>query len=293
MNLEIWKKAWRDAFWLLAGCVTVLFAFMWLFVYMTSFVPASAFVDFVAELPDRTHGMFGIGIKEAASWPGRLSLSFVDPTVVVIAAIWAIARGSDTVSGPLDRGTMEMLLAQPVSRMGVLFSHATVTVLGAGLLAIAAWSGLRCGIATVNVEQTKMFFFKETVPLSTLIDSSHYVYAAVNLFSFTVFTAAVATVVSACGRYRWRTIGIAGGFLIVQIIIKMLGLAARELNWVFRFTYLGAYWPQVIAVEAMKPLPNRVWELSWQYNGILLGAAIACYIAAAVIFHRRDLPAPL
>ena len=50
MNFTIWKKAWRDAFWLLAGCVTILFAFMWLYVFMTSFVPASAFVDFVAEV---------------------------------------------------------------------------------------------------------------------------------------------------------------------------------------------------------------------------------------------------
>ncbi len=296
MNRAVLKKEIRDAFWLLAGCAGVMFGFMWLFVYLTSFIATTAFVDFLGSLPEDMHGMAGITLQEAASWPGRLSLAFVDPTVVLISAIWSIARGSNAVSGPLDRGTLEMVLAQPVSRLSVLLTHSSVTLFGCALIAVCAWLGICAGIATVSVEQTHGFWVfssKEMVPLSELTQPRFYTHAALNLFCLTVFTAALAAFVSACGRYRWRTIGIVGGFYLIQIIVKVAGLSAAPLQWLFRFTFLGAYWPQVIAVEAMKPAPNDTWTLSLQYNGILLGLAVVCFVVACVVFHRRDLPAPL
>ncbi|NIL98929.1 MAG: ABC transporter permease subunit [Planctomycetales bacterium] len=293
MIWPIWKKSFRDAFWLLSGCTLVMFGFFWLFVYMTSLVPSSAFLEFVSQLPDETHGLFGISVRQAADWPGRLSLSFVDPTVVLVSAIWAIARGSDAVSGPLDRGTLEMLLAQPVSRLHLLVAHNVVTIVGAILMSVAAWMGLAAGIATVHVEQTSLFWFTKVVPLSDLVRPGDYSLSAVNLFALTVFSAALTTLVSAGGRYRRLTIGIIGGFYVVQVILKVAGLAASELDWLFYTTFLGAYWPQVIAVEAMQAPPNDVWWLSLKYNGLLLGGAAVCYLAAAVVFHRRDIPAPL
>jgi ABC-2 type transport system permease protein len=294
MNRAVLKKEIRDAFWLLAGCASVMFGFLWLFVYLTSFIATTAFIDLLGSLPDDMHGLAGISIQEAASWPGRLALAFVDPTVVLISAIWSIARGSAAVSGPLDRGTLEMVLAQPVSRLSVLLAHSSVTLFGCALLAVCAWLGLWAGIATVSVEQTRWFgLVKEMVPLSEITRPHFYVHSALNLFCLTVFTAALATFISACGRYRWRTIGIVGGFYVIQIIVKVAGLSAEPLQWLFRFTFLGAYWPQVLAVQAMKPAPNDAWALSLQYNGILLGLAYVCFVAAGVVFHRRDLPAPL
>ncbi len=299
MNLALWEKSLRDAFWLLLACATIMFAFLWLFVYTTSFVTASAFFEFMAELPDETQNLFGISLKEAASWRGRLALGFVDPTVVVISAIWAIARGSNSVSGPLDRGTMEMLLAQPISRISILTAHSVVTILGAAVLAVAAWCGLRAGIATVSVEESRWMglytfgFYTEEVPLADLIDARPYWFGAFNLFSLTVLAAAIATLVSACGRYRWRTIGIMGGFYFIQIIMKVAALAAEHLDWLFYGTFMGAYWPQILAVEAAKEMPNAAWSLTLQYNGILLGIAAICLVAAGLIFQRRDLPAPL
>ncbi|NIP84663.1 MAG: hypothetical protein GTO03_03545, partial [Planctomycetales bacterium] len=273
MTWVIWKKAFRDAFWLLSGCVLVMFGFFWLFVYLTSLVPSSAFLEFVSQLPRETQGLFGITVREAAGWPGRLSLAFVDPTVVLISAIWAIARGSDAVSGPLDRGTLEMLLAQPISRLHLLLAHSAVTVAGAILLATAAWLGLAAGIATVSVEQTSFFLFQREVPLADLVQPQDYALSAVNLFALTVFAAGLTTLVSAGGCYRRLTVGLVGGFYVVQIILKVAGLTAGELEWLFYTTFLGAYWPQVIAVEAMRPPPNEVWWLSLKYNGLLLGGA--------------------
>ena len=292
ITLAVWRRALAEAIWLLAGCVLVMFAFHWLFVYLSSLVSTSSFTGIFTELPDSMGGMLGISIAEAATPRGRIALGYVDPTVIIIAVVWALTRASDAVSGPLDRGTLELTLAQPVSRMTVLSANIGITILGAALIALAAWLGTCCGVATVSVRQdgvlSRFFFGKQLVLLSKLVQYRDFIPSAVNLFSLTVLMAGYTTLVSACDRFRWRTLGIAGSFTLIQIVMKMAGLATIHLQWLFRFTFLGAYWPQALALAG-----DRVWELSWRYNGVLLGLALLCYLAAAVIFNDRDLPAPL
>ena len=310
ITLAVWRRAASEAMWLLAGCVLVMFAFHWLYVYLTSLVSSSSFAGLFAELPDSMGGMLGISIAEAATPRGRIALGYVDPTVVVIVVVWALTRGSDAVSGPLDRGTLELTLAQPVSRLTVLSANMGVTLIGAALIASAAWLGTCAGVATVSVEQdnvmskvilgnfslpfaennalSRLLFAKPQVPLWKLVAYQDFIPSAVNLFSLTMLMAGYTTLVSACDRFRWRTLGIAGSFTLIQVVMKMTGLASVKLKWLFNFTILGAYWPQVLALSG-----DRVWELSWRYNGILLCGAILCYVAAAAVFTRRDLPAPL
>jgi hypothetical protein len=39
--------------------------------------------------------------------------------------------------------------------------------------------------------------------------------------------------------------------------------------------------------------PAEAWQLLVSYDAVLLGLGLAAYVAGAVIFARRDLPAPL
>jgi ABC-2 type transport system permease protein len=303
ITLAVWRRAAAEGVWLLAGCALFLFAFFWLDIYLRCLVSASALTGLLADLPESMGGMFGISIAEVASPHGRVGVTFVHPIVVVVGAFWALTRGSDSVSGPLDRGTLEVTLAQPVSRMTVLGANIGVTLLGAALLALAAWLGTCAAIATVTVEQvhplqkmifqnenflSRMLFSRQFVPLSTLVSNRDFIASAVNLFSLIALMAAYTTLISACDRFRWRTIGIAASFTLIQIVMKMAGLLAKHLEWLFHFTFLGAYWPQTLALTR-----DGAWQLAWRYNGILLGCAAGCYFAAAVVFRRRDLPAPL
>src|SRR5690606_33401342 len=128
---------------------------------------------------------------------GRVAIAYDDPLVMVVVSIWAIARGSDVVSGEINRGTMEMLLAQPIRRSALLFSHAAVTVIGAALLAYVSWLGTWVGLTFISLEE----------PVSTRI----FIPPAVNLFSLGFFLAGFSTMLSAGDRYRSRTIGIVVG----------------------------------------------------------------------------------
>jgi ABC-type transport system involved in multi-copper enzyme maturation permease subunit len=79
-------------------------------------------------IPEDWQKLSGVKLTEVATHAGRVALAFVDPVVVLGATVWGVTRGSDTVAGPLERGTMEMVLAAPVRRWAVYASHAAATV---------------------------------------------------------------------------------------------------------------------------------------------------------------------
>lgn len=274
MNRAVWSKSLLEARALLAALALLMFAFHWLFVWLTSLVDLGAYKIIMQALPGELHSMINLPIAKLATDTGRIALAYIDPVAVFAVLSWALARGSDCVAGEIGRGTMEMLLAQPVSRLSVLAIHAVVTTLGAAVLAIAAWLGTAQGIIACKLA--------DEVPLAAFVP------AAGNLFALTFFLSAVSSMISACESYRWRAIGIMGGFYMIELVIKVVGRLAPKFDWLLYGTFLGAFEPQVLVVN-----PERVWELSWRYDGTLIGLGLAAYIIAAVVFCRRDLPAPL
>jgi ABC-2 type transport system permease protein len=136
----------------------------------------------------------------------------------------------------------------------------------------------------------------------------YFVAGAVNLFCLGVALAGFSSLVSACDRYRWRTIGIVVGAYVISLILKILGQAIDEVAWLQYVSLFTAYEPQKFISMAVHR-PELVW--SWglvdsadasrplfefgalTFNAILFGFGVLSYVAAGVVFHKRDLPAPL
>jgi ABC-2 type transport system permease protein len=197
-----------------------------------------------------------------------------------------------------------------------------VTVLGAGLLAFASWLGIWVGIEvnTVEVEGPAPSIHvplldmeipiplsereMTPVPMSSQVAAEDLAPAAFNLFALGVCMAGIATFFSSWDRYRWRTIGLTTGLLLVQLVIKGVAFAAPSLAWLKRCSFFTPYEPlKWIALEARR---GEGWALTvadpktglWEWgpaahNGLLLTIGAAGFLAAAIIFSRRDLPAPL
>lgn len=276
MTRALWKKNATQALGLLAALTLLLFAFMWLFVWFTSMIPQSALLGILLSLAGPLQRIFGLPLKEVVTTEGMIALAYMDPLTLLASAIWGISRGSDVVAGELERGTLEMTLAQPVRRIEVLWSHAAITVLGCALLSVAAWLGTCTGLATVDLGE-------EAAPPMGL-----YLPPAVNLFFLSFFVAALATLFSAVDRYRWRVIGVVSGIYIVQMILKLAARMAPKVDWLLNLSFLAAFEPQKMVAD-----PDAALAMSLECNAILLGLGVACYAAATVVFCRRDLPAPL
>ena len=274
-NLTLWRKALADARSLLGWLSVLLFGFAWIFVWLSSKIELGALGDFLLNaLPRDWERVSGVPFREVATPAGRIGLAYVDPVILFALVVWSIARGSDIVAGELGRGTMEVLLAQPVRRLSVYASQAAVTVIGCLVLVLMLWLGTCAGIATVKLPGD--------VPMS------YFIAPAVNLFGMAFFLAGFTSLLSSCDSYRWRVIGLAGGFYIVSAILKVIGRMAPGWEMVAYGSFLTAVEPQAFVGN-----PEEAKNLLVEYNSILLGLGVLFYAAGATVFCRRDLPAPV
>jgi len=205
----------------------------------------------------------------------------------------------------------------------VLYSQALVTVSCLFLLSVLSWAGTTAGIYTAVVRENAppptlrlpgLGFGiplpirnteKVRVPMHERTRPEYFVPGAFNLFCLGVAWAGLSTLVSACDRFRWRTIGIVVTVYILMIVAKLLGQAFPEVAWLGWLSLFTPYEPQkFISIAAHDPA--NTWALTivgsrgeflepgpLGYGLILVAVGVVSYLAAGFVFHRRDLPAPL
>ena len=274
-NTAIWNKTWGDQRVLVLSLVALWTLFPWLYIWLSSQIPMTAFQDVLLRaIPKDWQKLSGVPFAEVATHAGRVALAFVDPVIVLAAAVWGITRGSDAVSGQLERGTMEMVLAAPVRRVAVFATQALATTAAAALL---------CGVLFAAVWAAISFG-----PWAGKVDPIRFLPAVANVFGLMVCMAGVSAGVSAADSYRWRTIGILCGFYVASLLAKLVGRLSSPLGWVGYLSVLNAYEPQRLVGDAAES-----WRLLAAYDAVLIGVGVAAYVIGAVLFSRRDLPAPL
>ena len=125
-------------------------------------------------------------------------------------------------------------------------------------------------------------------PWAGKVEPARFVPPVLNVFALMVCMAGLSACVSAADSYRWRTVGIMCGLYVAAILAKLVGRLSGVLGWVGYLSVLNAYEPQrLVGGDA------EAWALLARYDAILRGVGLAAYVAGAVIFSRRDLPAPL
>lgn len=323
MNRALLQKSITEARLLVAALGLLLFCVCWLRVFIVSRLQTGQFAAIIEQVWEQFKDFWPVPLDQLLTYTGRIAVGYNEPIIVFGVALFAISRGSDVVSGELSRGTLEMLLAQPVSRVQVLFSQSLVTIGGLAILCVLTWAGTAAGIYTTQVKEDLPppsigipglairipLSFREpekiVVPMREKTRSSYFVPGAFNLFCLGVSLAGLSAMVSAFDRYRWRTIGVIVSIFVVSLVLKLLGQAIGEVAWLQRCSLFTAYEPQKFISLAVHD-PQHMWAIALYnpqgrflepgplgYNLILLAIGGACYLAAAIAFEKRDLPAPL
>jgi len=274
-NTALWRKAWGDQRGLFLSLLALWIVFPSIYIWLSAQISMNAFAEVLLRaIPEEWQRLSGVPFSEVATYAGRVALAFVDPVVVLGATVWGITRGSDAVSGQLERGTMEMLLAQPVRRSAVFITQAVATTSGAAALIatllVGVWAGISAG------------------PWAGEVAVARYIPAALNVFGLMVCMAGLAACVSAFDMYRWRTIGIMCGFYVFSLLAKLIGRMSEAFSWVGYLSVFNAYEPQPLVAD-----PAGAWQLLARFDGVLLGLGLLAYTIGAIAFVRRDLPAPL
>ncbi len=166
--LPLVGKLLRDLRWPFFAVGTLVFAFPFLWAIITR-----RLLGQIAPFFEALGQMGGINSKDFEavlfSGPGQLmktliggdridlsqamdflSVCLVHPAMQMILALWAIARSTQAIAGEIDRGTMELLLAQPISRFQVWLSHLLVETGAIAVLALLPVAGLALGAWYIN-----------------------------------------------------------------------------------------------------------------------------------------------
>ncbi len=322
MNTALLNKYLRESVLLWIAIAIGLTGFAWFRVWIVSEVDTAKFAQILELLPKDWRRFSPVNFEWLISYLGRTALTLDEPMIMMLIGVWAIVRGSDVVSGELNRGTLEMVLSQPVSRQKIFVQHALLTIAGLLLLVLLVWLGMAIAVFSTTIEESTYPSFRlpltgysipityfgpqtQTLPMLERVHPIQFLPGIINLFSFGFFMTALAMMFSSWDRFRWRTLGIVVGIYFVSALLKFAAMASAGFRWLFYLTFFTLYEP-ALSIEIADSRPDHVWSLfrynlenQWTGAGplgmnlalILLG--IIFFWIGNSVFHRRDLPAPI
>ncbi|MDG1872312.1 MAG: ABC transporter permease subunit [Mariniblastus sp.] len=316
------KKYIAEGMLLFAAIATGVFIFCWFRVWVVGEFDTAQFRQIIDLLPKDWRKFASVDFDWLVSYLGRTSLTLDEPMLVMLVCAWGLVRGSDVVSGEIGRGTMEMLLSQPIGRRQLYLKHARLTIFFLGLLVCICWLAMSLGIWTTSVEESTypeiripVFDYRiplsflpartETVAMGSVVNPIAFLPGLINLFCLGFCLSGFAAFCSSLDRYRWRTLGIAAAFFFSNVGMKVMGMGSEKLAWIKHCSVFGQFHP----ARAIEQVQSNPWALIWLVETgpdgewvdlgilgnclILLTLGTLLYWIGLRIFIKRDVPAPM
>lgn len=221
----------------------------------------------VEDYPDALKAFLGLGenvdYTSAVGYLNSELFAFMVPLLLLIAAIGAGARAT---AGEEERGTLDLLLANPISRRRLVLDKVAALAAEIAILTSALWLAL-----VVGVEATGM-----SVSAAHLATAS--IAAALLAFAF----GAIALFLGAALGRRGAAIGIAAAGGVAAYLLNSLAELVDFLKPLRQASPFYHY----AANDALRA------GLAVEHVGFLLLLAAAAVVAALVAFDRRDLATP-
>ena len=222
------------------------------------------------EMPDFERrilqAMLGTEVSDRIGPQMLRSIVWVHPVVLALLLAHAIMFCTRVPVGEVDRGTVDVLLSLPVSRWQIFLSESFIWVVGAVTILAAAFAGNALGgLSFPPVQRAEAW--------KTLL-------VLLNLFCL----------YSAVGGFTWLLSSLSNrrGRAMTTVFIVFLGF--------FLLGYLAQFWPPLERFVFLSPLhyhrPYKVFLSGigpWKDMAILFGMGGVLWLAAGVVFSRRDL----
>jgi ABC-2 type transport system permease protein len=224
-----------------------------------------------------------------------LAIGYLHPLVIAVLCIWAIGRSAAAIAGEIDRGTMELLLAQPLARWRVILAHLCVDLVTIPVLCLGMWAGTWLGTWTFGLLE----FGAKLGPGSKMVDPWALAPGLLNVAGLLFAVSGYTLWLSAAGRFRSRVLGLAILITLVQFLVNVIAQLVDGFAFVRPLTVFYYYQPHFLILHNHWSVDlGRVWILvspSFPVNvlAVLFGVGACGYGLALLTFCRRDLPAPL
>ncbi|HQR08004.1 MAG TPA: ABC transporter permease subunit [Gemmatales bacterium] len=289
MSLTLFLKILRDLRWPLLGAAFLLTLFEGFWVKITDRFTNEVIPAILKKIPynDLFQILFeGSGKLFQAILGGEsvnlsktsdlLSVGYVHPLPQTILMIWALGRGASAISGEIERGTMELLVSQPIPRWKIITTNFMVDLVTIPTLAFCMLLGTYLGTILV--------------PLPN-IDLVPYLRGVLLAIAFAFAMSGITYAISSMGRSRWRVLAWTFGIILAMSILNLLGQLWDTLGPWRPIAIHYYFQPQYAILKNQWTLP--VAGLQVNALAVMLGVAGLGYAFALWRFSQRDLPAPL
>ena len=257
MLANVYTKAATDRLRGIAIGTLTLVAFLFLGMAVYRDIDLSVYT----EMPEVFRSMVGI---EEDTGAGALAYSAMYSSYgALVVFSLALAMGSGAIAGEERKGTLGLLLANPISRTGVLAAKAAALTTLSALAVAVLWAGGIIAPAVLDVDTT----------------GQHLGALMVHMLAGTLFFGFLALAVGAWTGNSGLAVGVSAGVMVVSFFaVGLLPLfpdvadAARAFPWYY--------------FSGSDPLANGV---DWAHIAVLLAGAAAFAVAAFAGVNRRDL----
>ncbi len=226
-----------------------------------------------------------------------MSIGYVHPLMQTLFCIWAIGRAAGAIAGELDRGTMELLLAQPLARSRLILAHLIVDLIVIPILALSLWAGTSLGtwlVSPIQIQPVELpskppaprpnltlelWPFKARLETPAIkphppdskppeealrerlkIEPLRFGRALVVVGSLIFAVSGLTMFLSAAGRFRWRVLGLAVLLILVQFLVNLLGQMWDVLEPLRPLTVFYYYQPQQVVLTGDWYVRLREWN---------------------------------
>ncbi|QDU18216.1 ABC transporter permease subunit [Urbifossiella limnaea] len=326
MTLILFQKLLRDSRTALIVVCVLLFLFSAMWVKITQRVtgeitpffniisrvarlPENAFRDVLFRGPGKvSQAVLGGGDVQFQEPDDFLAVGLMHPIVIILCSVWAVGRAAGAVAGEVDKGTMELLMSQPVPRSRLILAHLMVDAVAIPLLCLSLHAGTRAGLWLVgdfkpDYTAVREFLEKNGSPgMVALIptddrtitpDVSRQPLALVNTAALMFALSGLTMALSAAGRSRWKVVGYGVLAGVLMFAANVLGQLWDAAGWVRPFSAYFYYQPQKIMLRGGDWTADPFGVAGVPVVPVLLAAGALGYALALWVFTRRDLPAPL
>jgi ABC-2 type transport system permease protein len=202
------------------------------------------------------------GAVDYSSAAGYLGIELFSLMVPLLLLVAAIGTGAGTIAGEEERGTLELLLANPVSRTKVVLEKTAALVLEIAGLGVVLWLALWVGAIATNMD----------------ISVGHLGAATLSAVLLALAYGTIAVLLGAATGRRTIAIGLTAAAAVAAYLVNGLAPLVHALKVPQKLSPFYHY-------AAGDPLRHG---LSWSHLAVLVAIAVVATTLAPVLFSRRD-----
>jgi ABC-2 type transport system permease protein len=259
---DVYTKALWDARRSLPGWTLAIAAVALMYAAFWPTVNSPEMAGALAAYPQDVLAAFNAGDMGTAQ--GYLSGAVYGLLVPLLVAIFMIAAGARSVAGDEEAGTLELVLAHPVSRRGLALRRLGAVLTGMALVALVLFALMVAVRAPFGLDAVTV---------------SGFLAINAQLALFGCLNGALAFAVGAATGRRAVALGVSAGAAVLAYLANSVFPQVAALGW----TRTGSPFHWYLGGD---PLTNGL-----QWSGVLALAGTTAILAAVgtVLFTRRDI----